>query len=75
MQYKRAEKDNQIVRDFKEEVRINKNNQMQNYENENLKVQQKIKQREELRQEMLKVLELKRQQKIKAKANEYKHYL
>ena len=65
----------EIINKFKEEVRHNKANQINNQHEHEKECNKKVKQREELRNEMLRVLEMKRKQKLQALNDEYKYYL
>ena len=75
MHRNRSVKDLQTINNFKEEVRKNQQVQQDIHDNAHQETHKKIQQREVLRQEMVRVLEAKRQQKLRAQDEEFKYYL
>ena len=75
MHRNRSFKDLQTINNFKEEVRKNQQVQQDIHDNAHQETHKKIQQREVLRQEMVRVLEAKRQQKLRAQDEEFKYYL
>ena len=73
--YKRSEKDLEIVNKYKEEARENMILDKMNQEFNKQEINKKTHQRDELRIEIARVLEAKRQQKLRQQEEEFKYYL
>lgn len=72
---KRYEKDLEIVNKFKEEANENAVLDQMNKDHKTHEVNKKVHQRNELRMEIARVLEIKRQQKLRRQEDEFKYYL
>lgn len=75
MQRQRSEKDMEVISKFTDEVRHNQRMQQLQMNTEQLQTAKKLQQRDELRREMQRVLEMKRLQKLRATEEEFKYYL
>jgi hypothetical protein len=65
----------EIMENFQTQIRQNQSVKEMMRMDAQADIQKKLKQREELRHEMMRVLEIKRQQKLKAQDEEFKYYL
>ncbi|CAI2363059.1 unnamed protein product [Moneuplotes crassus] len=75
MEYKRLQKDNEIMQKYHQEIEHNNNHQAEIDQEKMIIIQKKTQQREELRKEMERVLEMKRIQKLQAHEQEYQNCL